>query len=239
MLNNDLSISVVIPVYNGEDYIEEAIKSALNQSLKPSEIIIIDDGSRDKTAKIASNYSNSLSYYYKENGGEASARNLGIKIAQFPLIAFLDADDIWLPNSLELLQESFLLNHQTKLSIGFSQEILLKEREWKAEMKPYIGLQLSAALIHYSTFELIGLFDENLQLAVDTDWLFRVRENNLVTQFINQTVVYYRRHDKNISLQKDLLDKNLLKACRASLIRRRTKGLNLLLPSYGFRRTNL
>ena len=98
---NRVSISVVIPAYNAEAFIKRAVDSALCQTLSPVEILVIDDGSRDKTFQIASSFGGLVKALTKFNGGPASARNLGVRQAGGEWIAFLDADDAWLPQKLE------------------------------------------------------------------------------------------------------------------------------------------
>ncbi|SMP67506.1 glycosyltransferase family 2 protein [Anoxynatronum buryatiense] len=95
-------VSVVIPVYNGEKYVAKAIKSVLNQTYTHLELIIIDDGSQDRTSDIVSSIKDKrIKYYYQKNGGEASARNLGLRMSNSELIAFLDADDLYRQDKLE------------------------------------------------------------------------------------------------------------------------------------------
>lgn len=93
-------ISVVIPVYNGDRYIKTAIQSVLNQKNCTFELIIIDDGSTDQTADLIQPYRASLSYFYQTNAGVSTARNLGIEKSTGQYIAFLDADDYFLPDKL-------------------------------------------------------------------------------------------------------------------------------------------
>ena len=87
-----MNLSIIIPVYNAERYLAEAIESVLSQKNVDSEIIVIDDGSTDSTAEIVSRYP-SVEYVYKSNGGAASARNLGVSLAHGNYIMYLDADD--------------------------------------------------------------------------------------------------------------------------------------------------
>lgn len=111
-MNPDLQISVIIPAYNAQNYIARAINSVLKQTLPPAEIIVIDDGSTDNTTQQAQTFGKKIKYLYKENGGVASARNLGIKIAQYNWIAFLDADDQWLETKLQRQTEILKRNPQ-------------------------------------------------------------------------------------------------------------------------------
>ena len=94
-------VSVIIPAYNAKNYIRETVESALGQTYRNYEIIVVDDGSTDGTGEILKDYQDRIIYLRKDNGGPASARNMGIKKSRGELIAFLDADDVWLPDKLE------------------------------------------------------------------------------------------------------------------------------------------
>ena len=102
---NVLYITAVIPAYNAEKYIARAIGSVLDQTYPVDEIIVVDDGSTDGTAAVIKNYGDRVRYIHQDNAGECSARNTGIKAASFPWIAFLDADDEWLPDKIKLQVE--------------------------------------------------------------------------------------------------------------------------------------
>lgn len=95
------SVSVIIPAYNAERFVHEAIESALLQSHPPLEILVIDDGSKDRTAQAVSRYDAPVRLLCKPNGGPASARNLGAREARGRWLAFLDADDQWFPRKIE------------------------------------------------------------------------------------------------------------------------------------------
>ena len=111
-------ISVIIPVFNRAKYISGCIDSILNQIYKDLEIIVIDDGSTDNLKEVLVPYKDKIRYYYKENGGAASARNLGIKHARGEYIAWLDSDDRWLPFKLEL--QIKVLNRLKNVSFIYS-----------------------------------------------------------------------------------------------------------------------
>lgn len=96
-------VSVLIPAYNAEKYLSETIQSVLEQTFTDYEIVIIDDGSRDGTERVVRSFSDPrIRFFRKENGGPASARNVGLKMAQGKWIAFLDSDDLWLPEKLDI-----------------------------------------------------------------------------------------------------------------------------------------
>ena len=95
-------VSVIIPVYNRAQYIKDCLDSVINQTYKAYEIIVVDDGSTDNLREILVPYMDKIQYIYKQNGGPSSARNAGTKVSNGEYIAFLDADDMWLPEKLEL-----------------------------------------------------------------------------------------------------------------------------------------
>ena len=108
----DCLVSIIIPTFNTGKYVKEAVDSAVNQTYKNKEIIVVDDGSTDNTREILDFYvrQEKIKYIYQENKGLAGARNTGIKAAKGEFIAFLDSDDIFLPDKIEK-QAEFLENH--------------------------------------------------------------------------------------------------------------------------------
>ena len=93
-MNNISLISVIIPVYNGDKYLAEAIESVLDQKDFTLDVIVVDDGSTDNTAKVTEKFTSMVRYYYQENAGPGAARNKGITLALGDFISFLDADDL-------------------------------------------------------------------------------------------------------------------------------------------------
>lgn len=126
-------ISIIIPTYNKSSLVIETIYSVLNQSYKDFELLIIDDGSNDDTKlKILEIKDERIKYFYKNNGGQASARNLGIKKTKGNYIAFLDHDDLWPNNYLEIMYEK--LRKQSEYSMAYTKVIGLYK---DGTMKPY------------------------------------------------------------------------------------------------------
>ena len=93
-------VSCIVPVYNGERYLREALDSILAQTYRPLEIIVADDGSADGTAGVVATFGDQVRYVRQHNQGPSSARNLGIRVPTGDFIAFLDADDLWHPEKL-------------------------------------------------------------------------------------------------------------------------------------------
>jgi glycosyltransferase involved in cell wall biosynthesis len=100
-------VSILINNYNYEIYLREAIESALNQTYRNTEVIVVDDGSTDKSRDIIASYQNRVISVYKQNGGQASAFNAGFEVSQGKIICLLDSDDVWLPQKVEKVVEAF------------------------------------------------------------------------------------------------------------------------------------
>ena len=103
-------VSIVIPFYSGKEWLDEALKSVLQQNYSNKEILVINDGSKEDIDDLKKKYSDNVKFQEKENGGPATARNLGIEIATGKYIAFLDSDDLWLPGKLETQVETMEKN---------------------------------------------------------------------------------------------------------------------------------
>src|SRR5690349_14699879 len=102
-------VSIILPVYNGERFLAQAIESALAQTYSRYELVVVDDGSTDASGEIARSYEQ-VSYIWQKNGGSGAARNRGLEAISGDYVAFLDADDLWLPDKLDL-QMGYLLDH--------------------------------------------------------------------------------------------------------------------------------
>jgi len=113
-----IGVAIIIPCYNYGRFLGDAIESALAQTVQPAEILVVDDGSTDNTAAVASQYEPLLRYVYQENAGPSSARNYGIRITQSQWLLFLDADDILDPQAIQELSECAQLPEQPDLVFG-------------------------------------------------------------------------------------------------------------------------
>ncbi len=115
---DNFSVAVVIPAYNCQKYLSRSLDSVFAQTRLPDEIIVVDDGSTDKTSEIAAGFGDKINYIYQENAGASAARNVGINAAKSKWIAFLDADDEWLPEYLESQLEILTRNPELVWTTG-------------------------------------------------------------------------------------------------------------------------
>lgn len=187
-------VSIIIPVYNGSNYLKEAIESALNQTYSNIEILVINDGSNDngKTEKIALSFGNKIRYFSKDNGGVSTALNYGISQMKGEWFSWLSHDDIYFPQKIEY-QINALKNSNTSCDIvrcntksvdAYGNEIfrpkkkidgeLSGEEMLKAHLLKEVGLYGCSLLISKRVFDDVGGFDTELRLMQDEDLWIRI-----------------------------------------------------------------
>lgn len=184
-------VTVVIPVYNGENYLKEAIDSALNQTYKNVEILVINDGSKDNTEKIALSYGDKIKYIKKENGGVASALNLAINEMKGEYFSWLSHDDLYFENKIEK-QVEFLRYRKNKNVVLFSNYILIDQKGKQINEPVIINSKLLrlkkrqeycllrgcingiTMLIPKKAFKDVGEFNETLRCVQDYDMWHRM-----------------------------------------------------------------
>ena len=192
-----VAVSVIIPAFNSAQQLPEALESVFNQTFQDFEIIVVDDGSTDSTRELLEGYKNRITYHYQENAGPSNARNTGIHAANGRYLAFLDADDHWLPAKLELQIE--LIESDPRLGLVFSDaEYFGGEKNmvgsyWKqrgcyeqmiaesrliqnafSTLMKINPIMPSTALLKRECFEKAGGFDESLRFVEDKDMWLRI-----------------------------------------------------------------
>ena len=229
-LTSQINVSVIIPVYNGELYLEEAIKSVINQSFPPSEIIVIDDGSTDRSELIAKKYNPDAHYLYQTNKGTASARNLGINKSKGNFLAFLDQDDTWEFKKLEMQINAFQKNKKLDIVFGHLRQFYSPELQEEIKMKIYCpdhpepGYLPSAMLIKRDSFFKVGMFETKWKIGEWTNWFVRATEIGLKTEMLSDILVKRRIHNENKGILKRDERTEYVKILKDSLDRRRAKG---------------
>jgi glycosyltransferase involved in cell wall biosynthesis len=207
-----LKISVIIPAYNAERYISKAIESCLSQTYAPHEIIVIDDASTDGTAAVAESFPSPVRVIrLAENMGVAIARNRAIQASTGDWIAFLDADDWFLPEKLELQRRCALENERVVLIYTAFRIIAVDGSESEGrffmpkEILPMLRyrnrLHASSVVLHRDAFDAIGGFDPALRTAQDWDMWLRIAARYSVELFaaVPEPLVVYRRITGSLS----------------------------------------
>lgn len=217
-------ISVIIPVFNAEPFLDEALASLDSQNYPRLERIMVDDGSRDGAARSAAEKDPSIRYFRQENHGPSAARNLGLSRSEGELITFLDADDIWsgdkLTDQLHFLKKNPAVDVVYGLSLPFrAPRGNSSAKEFAAH--PFWSPKPDSALFRRQAFDRVGHFDINLSQGEDLDWFCRAREKGIAMAVIKSVHILYRRHEASLTGGRDHTAMVTPSILRASLLRRR------------------
>jgi len=218
------AISVIIPTYNRAGLLARAVDSVLNQTFQDFELIVVDDGSTDRTAEVLAGYQDRLILLSKPHRGVSAARNQGLTSARGEWIAFLDSDDYWLPEKLAV-QVDFFLHHPQAL-ICQTEEIWYRNgrrvNPGKRHVKPsgdifQMSLELclvspSAVMIKKDLFSKVGEFDETLPACEDYDLWLRITAKYPVYLLKEPLVVKTGGHADQLSRVTPALDKYRIQA---------------------------
>ena len=218
-------VSAVIAVYNGEQFLAEALNSALAQTYRPIEIIVVDDGSTDRSCAIAQAYAE-VRYIYQSHHGLSVSRNIGIHAARGEFIAFLDADDLWTPNKLSI-QLAYMREHPELGYTGTRAQLFLESNvtapTWLREnvlTKDHADLTPSALVIRRQVFEQIGYFDSHYGISNDLDWLSRALDGGVQKAIVPEMLLSKRLHTTNLSFHAQQTLQEMLQIARASIERK-------------------
>ncbi|MET4579154.1 glycosyltransferase family 2 protein [Ottowia thiooxydans] len=220
------STAVIIPAFNRELLVCAAIENVLSQNCQNLEIIVVDDGSDDRTAERARSYPG-VRVLSQANGGPAAARNFGISNTQSDFIAFLDSDDLWAPHMLARLLNVLEGDPQIDVAMGLPQLARIKAdgqgHDLFGEPGDAFSRSISGTVFRRTAFlNKVGLFDRELRFGEDLDWFLRAQECKVIVQRLDAISVFFRRHDGNMTKGKNMVDLNLLRNFKKSLDRKRT-----------------
>ncbi len=215
-------VSVVIPVYNYERFLGDALRSVFEQDYHPMEVIVVDDGSTDETAAVARSFKDVI-YTFQSNKGPAAARNTGIGVAQGDFIAFLDADDLWPPDRLKTQVQYFIANPNTEVVLGRTRctGLITDNIRFEGADNTMVNVCLGSGLFRKSVFDKVGLLDESLRYYEDHDWFLRAREQGVSMIILRRVTLLNRRHLNSTSRTWKKTDPTMIQVLKKSLERRR------------------
>ncbi len=223
----DNLVSVVIPTYNGQRYIVPTLDSVLAQKHRPLEILVVDDGSTDSTAQIVRDYAPEVRLIEQERRGHPAARNAGIRAAGGEFLGFLDHDDLWSADKLELQLATFSRNRELDLVFGHIQNFFTPEMKEEERQRIAVPLQALPGLLQGSmltrrrSFDLVGPFREDRGMGDFLDWYGRAMLVQMKIEMLAETVVHRRIHANNYQRTYKDQRREYLRAVKDLLDRRR------------------
>ena len=235
-------VSAIIPVYNGERFLPDALDSVMGQAHRPLEIIVVDDGSTDRTAEIVGRYPEARSIY-QDNQGPASARNTGLRAAEGKFMGLLDADDLWSEDKLAVQMPCFVADPSLQIVMGHTQILLQTESTdhrvvFEEYATPWLAPQVGCTLFRKEMLDRVGFFPTELQYGEDLDWFLRISEQRISRKVVPEVTLYYRWHGDNLCRGKSVRELGYTRAIKRSLDRRRPAGLSDLSSQHREKRTS-
>lgn len=221
-------VSVVIPVRDGERYLAAAARSVLEQSYGPLELIVVDDGSGDRTPDILRSLEPSVRSTRQEPAGVNAAMNRGVALARADFLAFLDADDLWVSRKLELQMRAFVADPTLDAVFGHIEHFHSEELDddqrgaIACPAEPMAGMAAGAMVVRRETFQRVGEFSTELQLGGFIDWYARATELGLASVMLPDVVLRRRLHGRNTTLKSRHAQVDYARIARAVLRRRRS-----------------
>lgn len=219
-------VSVVIPVYNGERYLEEALQSAFDQDYPHLEVVLVDDGSTDRSADIARSFAG-LKYLSQPNQGPAAARNTALSYVTGDLVTFLDADDLWPGNRVRLQVDFMLENPDIGFAFGRCHAFLepgTPRPPWLSEdalTGAQVGYFPGTLVATREALDIVGGFNPELQVGEGADWFIRAKDSRIPMKVIDEVLLHRRVHATNLTHQGRQINQNILQALKQSLDRKR------------------
>ena len=252
------SVAVVIPFHNGSSWVERAIKSAVNQTHSPNEVIVVDDGSRaDESTKLSALKAKySFEIFNQVNSGQSVARNFGVSKANSDYICFLDQDDYFLPNHIELLlntadldDEKFGFSYGDLLRVTESGELLSRSSltsphpliDARSMISQNMHILPSATLVKRTSFLDVGGFDESLRGYEDDDLFLRFHLKGFSIYFIAEPVSAWTVNKSSTSFSESmsrsrfLYFKKLMDLFRSDVGEARTVFDSALFPRFAYK----
>lgn len=228
----NMKVSVIIPVYNYDRYLAEAIDSVLNQTYRNLEVIVVDDGSTDQTGEVAKSFAvRGVRYQHQVNAGIGPARNTGVDLTNGEFLAFLDADDRWPETKIERQLQSFA--DDPALEMVFGQALQLHNGpEWEAGVRNknttvdglMPGMVAGTMLIKRAAFDRVGKFPGGLKVGEFVDWYARAGELQIRSLVLPDLFLWRRIHDSNTGVRERQSVTDYARVLKAKLDRRRAEA---------------
>lgn len=220
-------ISVIVPVFDDAAYVGDAIESVLGQTLSPLEILVVDDGSTDGSAEVAASCGPEVRVLRRPHAGAGAARNHGVAMSRGDRLAFLDADDVWLPEKLALQDAALAADPSLAMVFAHLEHFHSPDlspamvRRFPCPPLPMPCTTAVAMLVRRDAFLRVGDFDESGELGEVIDWYARARALELPEATLSDTLVRRRIHAANTGVRRAADKSQYARIAKAALDRRR------------------
>ncbi len=201
-------VTGILPVFNGERYLDEALESMFAQTHPLHDIVIVDDGSTDATPNIIASYGTRVRAVRQTNAGPGEARNVGVRLAHGELIAFLDADDLWHEDKVARQVAHFRTRPELQVCVTHIQNFWVPGLESEAERlqehprgKPMPGYISQTMMARRAVFETVGWFSTDMRYGHAAEWFVRARALGVVEELLPDVLTFRRLHSRNRSRQ--------------------------------------
>jgi glycosyltransferase involved in cell wall biosynthesis len=233
-MKNSPLVSVIIPVFNYDRYLGDAIESVLGQTHQNLDVIVVDDGSTDRSGEVAKSFAaKGVRYSPQEHTGIGETRNRGVELARGDYLAFLDADDRWPDEKLERQLQAF--DNDPALEMVFGQAVQLQNGpEWEAGVKDkkvaagslVPGMVAGTMLIKRDAFFRVGKFPGGLKVGEFVDWYARAVELQVRSLVLPDLFLWRRIHDSNQGIRERQSVSDYARVLKAKLDRKRAEERN-------------
>lgn len=220
-------VTAAIPVRDGEAYLAEAIESVLTQSLPCEQVIVVDNGSSDRSGEIAAEFGPPVEVVYEARSGIGAARNAALKVARGDYLAFLDADDLWVKEKTALQIAAFEARPALQLVFGHVRQFLSPDlpaeeaERLRVPRAPQPGQHIGALLARRGAVDAIGPWPHDVRVSDGLTFLLRARELGLEQAMLPETVTLRRVHGGNHSIHNRDERREFARHLKRSLDRRR------------------
>ena len=219
-------VDVVIPCHNAERFLAAAIESVLEQEVENLRVIVVDDGSTDRSAAVVRAFGTPVEYHVQPHGGAAAARNTGVQLATADLLAFLDADDLWTPGSLARRLAALDQHSSVDGVFGMVEQFLDAElppsdvESIRHDPRPQAVRLIGTMLVRRASFLRVGLFDPGFAVGETIDWCARADAMGMSFSTIPHVVLRRRIHRSNLGRQEQSQRRDYLRVLKSALDRR-------------------
>lgn len=224
------TISVIIPVCNGERYLGEALESVFGQTRRPDEVVVVDDGSTDGSAQVVKGLGDAVHYVYQENQGVGAASNTGIQRATGSMLAFIAADDLWTEHKLALQEQAMAAHPDVDMVFGHVEQFHSPDLHANARASiycpptPEAGYHQGCLLIKTASLHRVGHFETRYVMGEFIEWYGRAMEQGLKSIMLDEVVYRRRLHGTNLSLRKKDSRTDYAHVLKAAIDRKRRRG---------------